>query len=188
MGRPASDKRERLTSAAADAFRHHGIARTSLVEVARDAGVAPGNVFYYFRSKDELASAVVDQWCDRVSAIFGEIDATPDPIARIHAFLDRAAANRAFYVESGCPLAGLSRDLLSRERGKLALANRVHALQIAWLETQFVTAGESPTSAGRNARFLLSGLQGSFVLGHASRDGGVITDVVADLKRWLDAR
>ena len=188
MGRPASDKRERLLSAAADAFRRHGIARTSLVDVARDAGVASGNIFYYFRSKDELASAVVDQWCDRLSAIFAEIDTLPDPIARIHAFLDRAAANRAFYVESGCPLAGLSRDLLSQEGVSQARANRAHALQISWLETQFAATGLAPDVARRRALFLLSGLQGSFVLGHASRDDGVIADVVADLKRWLDAR
>lgn len=188
MGRPASDKREKLLSAATDAFRRRGIPRTSLVDVARDAGVAPGNVFYYFRSKDELASAVVEHWCDRVSSLFAEIEATPEPIDRIHHFLDLAAANRGFYVESGCPLAGLSRDLLSPETERPALANRAHALQIAWLEAQFAAAGDGLDTARRHARFLLSGLQGSFVLGHASRDDGVIADVVADLKRWLDAR
>ena len=122
-----------------------------------------------------------------MSAIFAEIDAVPDPMARLRAFLDRAGANRAFYVESGCPLAGLSRDLLLREE-RPVLANRAHALQIAWLETQFAATGLAPDVARRRALFLLSGLQGSFVLGHAASDDGVIADVVADLKRWLDAR
>jgi len=186
MGRHASDKRERLVSAAADAFRRRGIGHTALADVARAADVAPGNVFYYFRSKNELASAVVEDWCARLAVIFADLDAVGGPLARLHAFLDRAAGNRAFYVESGCPLAGLSRDLRLGESDLATLAPRAHAVQLEWLEQQFAAVGCAAGVAERRARFLLSTLQGSFVLGNAQDDEMLIAGVVVDLKAWLD--
>ena len=186
MGRPASDKRQRLVSAAADSFRRRGVPRTALGDVARAAGVAPGNVYYYFQSKDDLASAVVEEWCARLAAIFAELDAVGDPLARLHVFLDRAAGNRAFYVESGCPLAGLSRDLRLGESDLATLAPRAHAVQLEWIERQFSAMGCGPEIVARRARFLLSTLQGSFVLGHAQDDENLIAGVVDDLKAWLD--
>ena len=50
MGRPATDKREKLVAAAMDRFHAQGYEGTSLADVAAAAGLSAGNVFYYFRT------------------------------------------------------------------------------------------------------------------------------------------
>lgn len=56
----AGDTRTRIHTAALALFAEQGVAATSLREVARSAGVAPGLVGHYFGNKDGLQEAVED--------------------------------------------------------------------------------------------------------------------------------
>ena len=56
----AGDTSTRIRAAALALFAERGVAATSLREVARSAGVAPGLVGHYFGSKDGLQEAVED--------------------------------------------------------------------------------------------------------------------------------
>jgi AcrR family transcriptional regulator len=59
MARPASDIRHRLIVSARTRFLHEGVDGASLRQIARDAGTNIGMVYYYFKTKDELFLAVV---------------------------------------------------------------------------------------------------------------------------------
>src|SRR5680860_853052 len=58
MPRPATDKRKRLADAALDLAYLRGFERASISDIAEHAGVASGSVYYYFKSKDDVAG----QW------------------------------------------------------------------------------------------------------------------------------
>jgi len=59
MARKAKgEKQELLLEAAGRCFLLHGYRRTSVDDVAREAGVAKGTVYLYFRSKEEIFRAV----------------------------------------------------------------------------------------------------------------------------------
>ncbi len=51
-------KRQRLEDAAAQLFWIKGYAATSIADLAREADVPVGNVYYYFKSKADLAERV----------------------------------------------------------------------------------------------------------------------------------
>ena len=53
-----SDSRERIRTTALRLFAAQGAAATSLREVAREAGVAPGLVVHHFGGKEGLRAAV----------------------------------------------------------------------------------------------------------------------------------
>jgi TetR/AcrR family transcriptional regulator, transcriptional repressor for nem operon len=55
----ALGKRERLVEGARDVLHAQGVERTTLADIAQAAGVPVGNVYYYFKTKDELVDAVV---------------------------------------------------------------------------------------------------------------------------------
>ncbi|MEY4583264.1 MAG: hypothetical protein RL701_7967 [Pseudomonadota bacterium] len=59
MARPASDIRERLIVAARARFLLEGVDGAALRQIAKDAGTNIGMVYYYFKTKDELFLAVV---------------------------------------------------------------------------------------------------------------------------------
>ena len=85
----AVDSRTRIRSAALQLFAARGVAATSLREIAREAGVAPGLVGHHFGGKDGLHSAVEDF----VVALFREaLESVPlgGPVAEVASARDRA--------------------------------------------------------------------------------------------------
>lgn len=57
----AAITREQLLDAAERVFREHGVARTSLAEVAAAAGVTRGAVYWHFKDKADLFSAMCER-------------------------------------------------------------------------------------------------------------------------------
>lgn len=55
-------KRRRILEAATDLFTHHGYRKTSVDDVAREAGVAKGTVYLYFKTKaDLMMQAIIEE-------------------------------------------------------------------------------------------------------------------------------
>jgi AcrR family transcriptional regulator len=94
-------RRSQIVHAAAKVLGRQGYGATSLKDVAREAGVAPGLLHYYFESKEELLLEVVvaierqmiADWQDAIAGI-------DDPLERIVAGLDHAEARCAQRPES----------------------------------------------------------------------------------------
>jgi AcrR family transcriptional regulator len=60
MARPASDIGPRIVHAARARFLREGVDGAALRQIARDAGTNIGMVYYYFKTKDDLFFAVVE--------------------------------------------------------------------------------------------------------------------------------
>ena len=74
-GRPvadAPDQRESLLDAALACFVRQGIGATSLRDIAREAGVTPALLHYYFGDKPQLQAAVVEERLMPVMAMLRE--------------------------------------------------------------------------------------------------------------------
>src|SRR5215472_7370156 len=56
-----ADRRSRILEAAERAFVRHGFHATTMQHVAAEAGMSPGNLYRYFRSKE----ALVEGLCER---------------------------------------------------------------------------------------------------------------------------
>src|SRR5260370_39866591 len=59
MTRTHIDKRSRLVSAAVGLAYQNGFEATSLADIAREAKGPLGNVYYYFKTKDEICEAIL---------------------------------------------------------------------------------------------------------------------------------
>ncbi|WP_309602547.1 TetR family transcriptional regulator [Sphingomonas sp.] len=174
MGRPATAKKDRLIDAAMVRFHHDGVIGASLATVARDADVAPGNVYYYFQSKEALTEAVIARWCDRVIALLARHEEPRDPLDRVRSYLSGACDRRFSYTDHGCPLAAIA----SHNARPLELIR-------AWLTDQFAQVDPAPAQA--RADFCMASLQGSFALAHAAGDPAIIARNIAQLRDWIDS-
>ena len=74
-----TDKRERLLDAARDLIHEHGFAKTTLADIAAASGVPLGNVYYYFRTKEDIGAAVIAEHRQRFQGLFEEWNRLPDP-------------------------------------------------------------------------------------------------------------
>ena len=58
--KPNADNREQLIGIALRLFSQQGIARTSLNAIAREAGVTPAMLHYYFNSREQLLDVMIE--------------------------------------------------------------------------------------------------------------------------------
>lgn len=58
-------KPDRIVAAAGKRFRYYGVGKTTMQEIAADAGVAVGTLYLYFSNKDDLVVACADTFVER---------------------------------------------------------------------------------------------------------------------------
>jgi|AraplaMF_Col_mMF_1032025.scaffolds.fasta_scaffold00347_30 AcrR family transcriptional regulator len=61
-----TETRDRILGAAEDLLRKHGIAKTTVVDVARALEMSHANVYRHFASKSELQDAVAERWLKKI--------------------------------------------------------------------------------------------------------------------------
>jgi TetR/AcrR family acrAB operon transcriptional repressor len=86
--------RQRILDTAMREFERHGLGRTTLKRVAREAGVSRGAVYWHFANKRQLFQVMRDQVSlplfDRI-----DIDGAGDPLACVERFLQELIARIA---------------------------------------------------------------------------------------------
>src|SRR3954468_7496906 len=68
-GNAMNRTRAGLLSGAARAFAEHGLRRSTMQSIAAAAGVAKATLYNHFRTKDEVAAALLSVELDRLSAL-----------------------------------------------------------------------------------------------------------------------
>ena len=70
---------ERILEATEDVLRRFGLAKATVVDVARALDVSHGSVYRHFPSKASLRQAVAKRWLDRANAPLAEIAESSGP-------------------------------------------------------------------------------------------------------------
>src|SRR5713226_7528831 len=180
------DKRTRLIETATKLAYGRGFRETSLADIAEAARVPVGNVYYYFKTKDELAEAVVERRLAEFRALRDEMDRLSSPKERLFAFVESVHRNREQLARGGCPLGGLCSEL-HKEGG--ALAKKSAALftePMRWLEEQFRAVGHEKYSR-ELAVHVFCAFQGMAAVAHATNDPSLVVTEVKRLKDWIGA-
>ncbi|QFG27276.1 helix-turn-helix transcriptional regulator [Actinomadura sp. WMMB 499] len=179
-------KRRRLTAAAARVLHEQGVERTTIADIARAADVPTGNVYYYFKTKDDLVQAALHEHTVHLTRLTDELDRLPDPLDRLKGLIDAWVGQRDVAARYGCPTGTLAAELDKRPEGGLDLeAAKVVRVLLGWVEHQFRELG-LPDPGGLSVT-LVAGYQGMSLLANALRDPDVMTREGARLAGWLDA-
>src|SRR5262245_20494029 len=79
--------RARVLAAARKRFERYGYRRTSIAEIARDAGIAVGTVYRYFETKEAIFLAVaedtIDAWLAEARRALGSPGTAIERLARL---------------------------------------------------------------------------------------------------------
>jgi TetR/AcrR family fatty acid metabolism transcriptional regulator len=81
------DKRERILGAAERVFAKCGFYNARVAEIAKEAGVADGTIYLYFKNKDDLLISLFEDRMERVNQAMERAVSTADtPQEKFHAF------------------------------------------------------------------------------------------------------
>ncbi|HXH12823.1 MAG TPA: TetR/AcrR family transcriptional regulator [Alphaproteobacteria bacterium] len=69
--RRSSAKKQQILEAAARVFRQKGYDRATLRDIANEAGLLPGSLYYHIRSKEDLLRQVVEQ---PIRELYGQLE------------------------------------------------------------------------------------------------------------------
>src|SRR3989440_4299987 len=119
IGKPHPDKRTRLIETAMNLAYRNGFRETSLADIAQAARVPVGNVYYYFKTKEELAEAVVERRLAEFREFREQLEQLTSAKERLLAFVDGIQGNSEQLARGGCPLGSLCSEL-HKEGGTLA--------------------------------------------------------------------
>jgi len=98
-----ADKRGAILRAAIQVFAHNGYFNSKVADIAREAGVADGTVYLYFKSKEEILHSIFDRNMEEAIADGKKrLEGVTDPRERLrriaHMHLDRLGADRDLAV------------------------------------------------------------------------------------------
>jgi TetR/AcrR family transcriptional repressor of nem operon len=136
------DKRSRLIDSAAILFHRQGVIGTSLADIAKQAEIPIGNVYYYFKTKEELALAAISRRKEQFSAGYILLEENiADPRQRLIEAIKYFDNVRDEYTYFGCPIGKIINDADVEKDVVVKTAALVLVDFVDWAERQFRQLG-----------------------------------------------
>jgi AcrR family transcriptional regulator len=178
-------KRERLVESARALIHEQGVHPTTLAQVAERADVPVGNVYYYFKTKDDLISAVLGAYTQQAGKLTESLERHRTPQARLKALVRNWDQQGEAVARYGCPMGSLCAELDKIDDGLDKAGAAVLARIIDWAEAQFRELGRR--DARDLAHTLFAGIQGAALLANTFRDPEILSRQTRHLERWIDS-
>ena len=106
-----TDKRDRLIQTAVTLVYQQGFHQTTLADIAQQAQVPLGTVYYFFKTKEAIGHALVDHYLLAYRDASQQWNSGPDPEARLEAFLQRMLGDCQYLSQGGCHIGTLCAEL-----------------------------------------------------------------------------
>jgi len=185
LGSKGEKTRTHITECARRLFYERGYDGTSFSDIVGASGLYRGNIYHYFKTKDEILTAVIEQHLAEFRGLLAQWEGdTTDPKKRLLAFVDMVTGRNADLVEYGCPIGTLNTELAKERRDLQQVARPLFDLFRDWLAERFRELGKQ-TEAESLALHLLGRAQGIAVISHVYRDAALLQRETGRLHTWI---
>ena len=181
--RKKPEVRDAILQAAFQLFSQKGYAATMVADIAQEAGVSPGNVYIYFKSKLEILYTIYDPWLrSRVESLEKELAAIGSPRLRIRRLL--AVLWREIPAEKNGFLNNIMQAISSTNRSE-----GYRSTLVRWLEKRVGRMIADALPSGRRTRLekariahvLIMAFDGFAIDRHLHPKAGGIDDLTLDV-------
>jgi TetR/AcrR family transcriptional regulator, transcriptional repressor for nem operon len=182
---PPAGKRERLVEGARRVIYEQGVERTTIADIAAAADVPIGNVYYYFKTKNDLVEAAITANATAVREMLAAAERHHTPRGRLNALIRAFGEQREHAAWRGCPMGTLCSELDKRDDDLTRQARDALALPIDWAEQQFIALGRS--DARELAVALIASYEGISLIANTFHDPSLVSSETRRLERWIDS-
>jgi AcrR family transcriptional regulator len=186
------DTRDKLIEAAMELFVFQGYANTGLAQIARQAGVLPGSLYYFFPTKEDLLHATLERRKELLrpevlDPIWQRVD---DPVERVFGLL--AGYRRMLETTEfrhGCPIGNLVIEVAETHPRARGLLTQNFEGWLDAVEECFAAARErlpEHTDARRLAVFVLTTMEGAVMLARSYRTFEAYDAAVVQLRDYVE--
>lgn len=178
--------KQRIVLAANQLFYSKGFSQTSFTDVVAEADVPRGNIYYYFKSKEEILKAVIRYRLDTISGMLAEWDRTiREPQKRLERFVRIMYDSTPALLRSGCPMGSLAMEFAKGGQELREQAKMLFDIFQRWLANQFSDLGYADESHDLSLQLLARG-QGLIVVSQVYQDAGFLERGTQELNRWIN--
>ncbi len=180
-------KRDRLVEAAKAVFYQQGVTRSTLADIAQQAQVPLGNVYYHFHTKDALIEAVIQAHVQELEMMFAGWHQYANPRECLLRLLTTSRDEGNMLARYGCPHGSLCQELDKDDNQLTGIASRLFQVYLDWAEAQFRQLGKNEQEANDLAVDLISSLQGIYLLTNSFRSPELLERKLQRLETWVRA-
>lgn len=181
----SSDKRVRLLEAAKNLIHKQGFNLSTLADIAKAANVPLGNVYYYFKTKESIAEAVIAHRAQELHAALQTFEKAENVKERLLAYVQYEMDNVNHIVKSGCPIGSLCQELAKQDDLLAISARKLLNDRLLWVEKQFQAMGIGQASHELAVQFVAK-IQGHSLLAHTFKNPEIIEQLKPIVNTWLD--
>lgn len=185
MVQQASNSKEKIIQAADQLFYVHGYNQTSFSDIAAETGIPRGNFYYYFKTKDEILTAVLEHRSHQIDSLLLACEEySDDPKQQLLYLIEILVREEDNIINYGCPLGSLSTEL-----SKVSLSLQQQVMVIfetirLWIDKKLCACGFTERSRILSME-ILSRLQGTTVLANVYHDVEFLRRSAEQHKLWL---
>ena len=180
-----SDKRERLIDAANTLIHRHGFHKTTLSDIATESDVPLGNVYYYFKTKEEICDAVIEERKKELTTALDGCCKSKGPKKALLRLLKTMIEASDEIAEKGCPHGRLCTELSNEIVGLTNSADDCLKVMLEWSRDQFKALGYM--SAKDMSFEFISRIQGIVLLGNTLHDGKQVKAQLKSVYKWVES-
>jgi TetR/AcrR family transcriptional repressor of nem operon len=186
----------RFLDAALRVIRTKGYTATRVEDICEAAGLTKGSFFHHFDSKEELALAAADHFSAMADRAFASApyQRATDPLERLLGYVDfRIAILQGTLADFTCLLGTMVQETYDTHPAIRAtcdkhLSAHAQALSRDIAEAKARHAPNAPWSAESLGFFMVSVIQGAFILAKAKQGPDVAAESLRHLRRYLETQ
>lgn len=164
------ESRQRLIECAAELFWKNGYSATGISEILKQTGLPKGSFYFYFKSKDDLATAVTEYYQKILLEQFRSSSQGNDWESFIEEIFDYLFGRATGQTFAGCPYAVMGMETaLSKPAVASVFMEGLNKFEQIFQEV-LLYSGLSPDHAKILSQRMLSIYQGYLLLGRISNN------------------
>ncbi len=187
-------RRKEIVNAAFELMLEKGYEDTGIQDILSKIGATKGCIYYYFKSKKDVAIAVIEEVIKpHYQSVWGDFYKSDDPLKALCHVIDGIYdSDAARLSKTGCPLGNLILEISAKDA---VLANHTNAVITIWrsfLETGLKKAkdiGIIPKSfdISKVSDFIIASFEGCIMMSKSNQSKETLKGCFSSLKNYISS-